>query len=366
MKRINTLTEHVCAWMNRNRFHFLVWGIFIVLESLMISLATGIYGDFLSYLLHYAINIGLFYVNAQVVLPKALKKPIRRLWLTPLLIALEVLLYLAISYVIDLLLASFASGTSINNVPINRHFLYGSIWRALEFLGFSWGYYYLSNYFKQLKTTAMLENQALERIIVENEMTIELARTKNAYLRAQVNPHLLFNTLNFIFNQVRKNNTIVAGAVLLLSEIMRFAIEQDQESGLKPLKEEIKQTRNLINLWQIRQREPNYIDFEVAGDIENFSFLPLVLLTLTENVFKHGDLTKHDHPTNISITLEDGLFRMVTDNLIAAKQPNEGFHSGLDNIRQRLAYTFSEAASIKYEITDRNHFLVVIDLRLSE
>src|SRR5689334_3891959 len=111
MKKINTITEYIYAWVSRNRLHFLVWGIFVVFESLMISLATGIYGDFLSYLLHYAINIGLFYFNAQVVLPKTLKKPIRRLWLTPLLISLEVLLYLAISYAIDLLLANFTPGS---------------------------------------------------------------------------------------------------------------------------------------------------------------------------------------------------------------------------------------------------------------
>lgn len=274
-------------------------------------------------------------------------------------------MYLIFGYFIDILLANFITTLPNTEVVFDQRFISGGLWRAIYFIGFSSGYYFLNNYLRELRITEALQKEALEQIIREKQMTIELAQTKNAYLRAQINPHLLFNTLNFVYNQVRKTNTQSANAILLLSNIMRYAIEQDEHSELKPMAGEIQQTKNLIELWQMRQHVPSYIEFNAEIESENFPFIPLVLLTLTENIFKHGDLTKHDHPATIAITFREGLFKIVTNNLVNEKLSETGFHSGLLNIEQRLIYTFGEAVLFKYGKEQNNHFKAIVELNCS-
>ncbi|WP_304412538.1 histidine kinase [Pedobacter sp. V48] len=175
---------------------------------------------------------------------------------------------------------------------------------------------------------------------------------------------MLFNTLNFLYNQVRKNNDTAARAIVLLSEIMTYAMGQDEHSGTRPLEGEIQQANNLIELWRLKQREPTYINLIAEDGVEEISFIPLVLVTLVENMLKHGDLSKADHPATIRISLKDGIFRIETDNLAAPRPSHAGFHSGLENIRQRLAYKFHKMATLDYGATKANHFFVLIALRL--
>jgi len=362
MKFNNTICNHILSWIKTNCFHLLAWCFFMVYESLAIFMATGISGHILNYILHYALNIALFYFHAQLILPASFKRPVHRLWLVPVSIIFELCLYLLLSYFIDLTLAYFTSVNSTNEVLFDQHFFFGSIWRAIYFIGFSSGYYFLKNYYRERRTTEMLQKQALEQIIREKQMTIDLAQAKNAYLRAQINPHFLFNTLNFIYNQVRTSSAVGANAILLLSNIMRHAIEQNESSGLKPIEGEIQQTRNLIALWQIRQRAPTFIEFDADEITEQFSFIPLVLLTLTENIFKHGDLTKCDHPAKISITFRKGLFRIATHNLVREESNAMGLQSGLQNIKQRLNYAFGETALLKYGREPSSHFKVIVEV----
>jgi len=362
MKSNNISNTHAIAWIKTNKYHFLAWMIFIVYESSAVFIATGISGHILSYLLHYALNIGLFYFHAHWILPTAFKKKVHQIWLVPLMIAFEISLYLIVSYSFDLALLNFTTIFSGNQVHFDRRFISGGLWRAIYFLGFSSGYYFLKNYLRELRITSMLQQQALEQIIRENQMTIELAKAKNAYLRAQINPHFLFNTLNFIYNQTRKTNDVAASAILLLSGIMRYAIEEVQDSVLKPLAGEIQQVKNLIALWQIRQRAMTYIEFKVDEEVDHFLFIPLVLLTLTENVLKHGDLTNANHPASITVTISERLFKVVTRNLVSDQSSDTGFHSGLQNIEQRLDYAFGETGAFKYSKEPNGYFEVSVEI----
>lgn len=364
MKDINTLTDPLLVWIKKYKIHLWAWGIFIVYESSVAFKATGVSGHVFSYLLHYAINIGLFYFHAHLIFPIALKKAPYRFLLIPLLIIVEIVLYLIIGFAGDWLLARFTGVFPLAEVHFSERFIWGSVWRGLYFIGFSSGYYFLRKYFNEQKTTALLKQQALEQTIREQRTALELAEAKNAFLRAQINPHLLFNTLNFLYNQVRKNNDTAARAILLLSEIMSYAIEQDEHSGKRPLKAEIKQTKNLIELWRLKQRESTYIDLVAENGIEEISFIPLVLVTLVENMLKHGDLTKADHPARMRLSMKEGIFRIEAENLAAPRSTHVGFHSGLENVRQRLAYRFGTTAKLSYGMTETNHFCVLIELYL--
>ncbi|MCX2454169.1 histidine kinase [Pedobacter sp. PLR] len=331
-KRIPSLKDY--------KVHVLAWTLFMLYESLAIWLATEVSVPIISYLIHYLVNITLFYLNTEIILPLALKKHRHHFWEVPLIILLEVSIYLV----------------------VNFQFISGGLWRGTYFIGFAVGYYFLQNFLKERKAKEDLEKQALEQLMKEKEKALELTLVKNAYLQAQISPHFLFNTLTFIYSNLHKPQPKEAHAVILLTKIMRYAIESNQEAAQVPLSKEIEQVENLIRLVQIKQKERLAIFLDYDPKIKLINFIPMVLVTLTENIFKHGNLSETDHPATITIKLTATEFEIKTVNLINSGVDNTGSHSGLDNIRQRLLYTYGPEAVLSYCTRSDNHFEAVVSL----
>ncbi|MCX2450062.1 sensor histidine kinase [Pedobacter sp. PLR] len=342
------------------KVHLIAWSIFIFYESFAVWLATGIKGHVLSYALHYALNIGIFYIHALFILPLAFRKPKQFIWRVPVLTAIEILLYIFASYQIDYFLAHFTTAIEIEDLKINNWFVFGSLWRGIYFIGFASGYYFLNNYLKERTAKAQLEKQAMEQVLKEKDTAIELSNAKNAYLQAQINPHFLFNTLNFIYSQTHKTQPAAAKAIILLTNIMRYAIQTDQGVAMIPLEKELEQVRHLIDLWQIRKKQVLNIKLEYDESCKTVLFIPLVLLTLTENIYKHGDLTEPLAPAQITISFQKDILIINTHNFINTGLKPPGFNSGLENIRLRLFHTYGDKAKLKYGQEPDNYFKVTV------
>ncbi|MNT79463.1 hypothetical protein D3C72_2187970 [compost metagenome] len=84
----------------------------------------------------------------------------------------------------------------------------------------------------------------------------------------------------------------------------------------------------------------------------------MVLITLVENIFKHGDLLNEIYPAEISIKAESSKLIIETANLIKDTKDSSGLNSGLENIKKRLTYTYGKDAEFKYAVTDGNCFSV--------
>lgn len=108
-------------------------------------------------------------------------------------------------------------------------------------------------------------------------------------LRAQINPHFIFNTLNNIYSIVEEKDPYATDILLKFGDIMRYTLHET-EANFISLQQEIEVLNEYIELEQIRHTvsAPAHITFDVSGTVQDFVVPPLLLITLVENAFKHG------------------------------------------------------------------------------
>ncbi|CAM6054707.1 unnamed protein product [Sphagnum tenellum] len=199
------------------------------------------------------------------------------------------------------------------------------------------------------KRAADAERLKMTSLRDKAEVEARLAEVKNAYLQQQLSPHLLFNTLNFIYSSVYKHSPEASRCVLLLSDIIRTSLEETGPGGKITLTEEIIQLRRLEEINRFRYDHELYFKMITEGDFEGLYIIPLILFTLAENVFKHGDLGERQQPAHISISVDkNGTLRFCSRNAIRRKTGHAKIsHIGLRNVRVRLDFAYPSA----YQLT---------------
>ncbi|RYY38094.1 MAG: hypothetical protein EOP46_00035 [Sphingobacteriaceae bacterium] len=185
-----------------------------------------------------------------------------------------------------------------------------------------------------------------ERIILEKQKTeAEL----NA-LKHQINPHFLFNSLSFIYGKVIKLDKDTADSVLMLANIMRYALSKnDSVDGMVNIMDELEHMKNVIEINQRRHNNDLNISYEEQIDDQSISILPLVLITLVENAFKHGDLHDPAHPLFIKVTtgVNELSFDIRNKKGKGIKELSNGV--GLQNITQQLSLTYGNRCTFLAE-----------------
>ncbi|MEZ0487557.1 sensor histidine kinase [Fibrella aquatica] len=175
---------------------------------------------------------------------------------------------------------------------------------------------------------------AEERRLLQQQETLS---TELKALKAQVNPHFLYNTLNYFYIRSQEVDPELADSIIKLSEIMRYSMREDFTTA--PLSEEINYMKQFISLHQLRY--PICMNFTVTGNVESKNILPFILIGLVENAFKHGNMTQPAHPFVIDIKAKEDRIEFFTTNLKNKKQRFKSHNIGLTNTRQRIerAYT---------------------------
>jgi two-component system LytT family sensor kinase len=344
----------------------LIWIVFILYESLTIGWLLGVFGNPITYVAHYVIIISLFYLHADWSLPWALKNNKTILWKLPFILVLEIALFILISFFTDKIL--IFDHVLINKGPLFLSFQYSlkTLFRDLYFIGFATGYFFLITYNKEKRKTNELEKQRLNDIIYRQKSEQELTKAQNAFLKAQINPHFLFNTLDFIYHNIVSLSPTAADTVITLAEMMRYAIDSDKMGDFIPLGDEIDQVENLLYLNQIRKNHGLGFQLQYEKDVRQIHLIPLVLLTMVENIFKHGNLTEHGHDALVHIYLKDGALFIETNNLIDNKKKAAGNHMGLSNIQHRLKYAYGDNITFNYHADESNHFKVQLGIPFSK
>lgn len=352
-------SNKILKWIADKKLHILIWIIFVTYESIIVGIFSGRFGQLNNYILYYSLNISLFYVHAHLVLTNALKNNKTVWWKIPLFIVFELICYLLITACLDYIVITYTNYTGPRKLGFNLLFFAGPIYRAIYFMCFSTGYYFLLNFLKERRKTEDLEKQRLNNLI-------QIARSENAFLKAQIQPHLLFNTLDFIYQNARESSPIAAETIHSLSEMMRYSVDSNKDRDFIPLSEEINQVENLINLHQLRKDHSIQIRFWYDEEIRNIKIIPLILITLVENMFKHGDLTKEIYPAEIKIANEGGKLIIETSNLIKEISNDSGLNSGLENIKKRLYYTYQDHASFSHFIDQNIYFKAILTIDLTQ
>jgi len=326
------------------RLHIIIWSIYIFYEVVLVYTLSGKLANFYDYAIHYVLNILLFYFTAHILLPNAISYTRKSYVLAPLMILGELSIYILARYLIIILYHHLH--IAINEpFPSVQFFIISCTGRAVYFIGLSTGYWLALSTIQNRKKIADLETQQLRTELQTQELEKTLLTTENAYLKSQINPHFLLNTLNFLYNSVSKFSEKIADSVMTLSDIMRYALTNADEDGKVMLESEIDHIGNFIKLNQARFSERLCIELIRRGDPEGLRIIPLVLITLAENVFKYGDLQNNSYPAKIIVNIEVNTLTFTTQNLKKKRITERGYGIGIKNVRSRLAMYH------KYELT---------------
>jgi two-component system LytT family sensor kinase len=331
--------------------HITGWCIFIAYEITFVTLIIGSKSNssvFSAYIYPYIINILLFYFHAHITLDKAFSKNKKNIFLLVLFVLLEIFLYLVALQSGNIVTGK--NGLLFFSTEQEKIAFLRQLWRGIYFIGFSTAYWFVIQAIKKEKRIVQLEKTLVE--------------IENAYLQAQINPHMLFNTLNFIYNEVEKYSDKAAETVLLLSELMRYSLTGREPDGRVNLDREIEQVKNIIKINQFRFFNKLFIQLDLDGDFEEGRIFPLLLLPFIENIFKHADLTDEHKPAYVSIRFNNDELEMITRNKKRNSKifPSHGI--GIDNVKKRLSKYYSGSFNLSYkEVNEEFQLFLKISLK---
>jgi sensor histidine kinase YesM len=173
-----------------------------------------------------------------------------------------------------------------------------------------------------------------------NSLEKEKAAAEFKALANQVNPHFLFNSLTVLYALAVKNSVEAPGAILKLSDILRYVIYQSS-AAIVPLRSELSILRDFIDLQRYRVRSSIQIDLSDSLSDDNIGIAPMLMLPLLENSFKHG--ARHDSEpcfVRAQAIEEGGLLHFTIINNKSEFPSPDGGGFGLKNLRERLQLVY--------------------------
>lgn len=220
----------------------------------------------------------------------------------------------------------------------------------------------------QLTTAFKLSKDWFRQQQINKELEHQKLHAEVQFLRAQINPHFLFNTLNNLYALTLKKSGKAPETVLKLSGIMEYMLYESNEPEVV-LEKEIEYLQHYIEIEKLRHSENKDITFCVEGNTKANKIAPLLLLPFVENAFKHGlNKTVHQSYIHISLIVEKGcLIFTVENNRPAHEQAQDGPSGGLGiaNTRKRLALLYPDRHEL-YIIETEGTYKAVLKIRLTQ
>ena len=324
MKKSWQVVLHVLFWAGIESFLIYVSHDEGKLDMKLLLIIFGVYG---------LINIGLFYLNYLYFIPKFLDKKRYKDYTIALLIAIVV--FATGKYFLTLSLRPIIDIHNKSHTSFLTYFL-GSCLTNVLFLFLSTALKFSIDWFLNARIQRDLENQRL---------TAELA-----FLKSQINPHFLFNSLNSIYSLAYQKSDTTPEAILKLSEIMRYMLYESNDTKVD-LAKELQYLQNYIDLQKIRFGNKAFVEFKVTGEVGNQKIVPLLLIAFIENAFKHGVASDPNMPIRLLINLDGANLHFYTENKKHMNNRDIEGGVGLQNVKRRLELLYP--GHYKLDIQDR-------------
>ncbi len=209
----------------------------------------------------------------------------------------------------------------------------------------------------------MLDYGKLQKRIVETAR--EKAEAELNFLKSQINPHFVFNSLNSVYFLIHKENSEARGALHKFSEMLRYQLYEVKDDTI-PIEKEIRYLQDYMDLQQLRKDEKYSVQFNVAPGVKGFSIEPLLLIPFVENAFKHiSHFTDQPNFVKVNMLLVNDHFVFSVINS-RETQPTTEQHGGigLNNVKRRLELLYHGRYELKIDEGD-NTFAVQLNLQLS-
>ncbi|MBO9154252.1 sensor histidine kinase [Chitinophaga sp. GCM10012297] len=324
------LLKKIYSW---RLHHVLFWAaFFVVWIALRIDDYPNLTPTVLAGLLKVLSLAGAVYFTNYVLIPKYLytKRYVAFFFSFAALVAVTGFIVIK---VLNLILSPYASTiTHWPNATLNAQ-LYDVYIPLFFMVGAAAG---IKFYIDQLRTLHRL--QSALRAGAENELQ---------FLRSQINPHSLFNSLNTIYFLIDKENRTARDTLMQFSELLRYQLYECNTEQVD-IGKEIQYLRSYVAIQKLRHGEQYDIVFRHAPDVKDFSIAPLLLVPFVENAFKH---VSHHAANSIHIDMErsDGAFRFRVRNTCEPKPAAGNGGIGLANVKRRLELLYNGRHSLEIQ-----------------
>lgn len=334
-------------------WHILFWLIYLIFFTIVNGLAKEDYLiTFLELLFYLPIRIGASYYSGYILLPYMFEKKYIN---SSLLLLVSVIVFASIQY----LTFYFITRKLFYPEYQKEHFI--------NFARFAKGL--INVYFAVLIfTTVKLVKQWYFNQQINQRLAQEKLQAELNFLRAQIHPHFLFNTLNNLYALTLKKADQAPEVVLRLSELLNYMLyECNNPQAL--LSKELQLIDNYIELEKLRYGDRLSIEKKINGNPLSIQVAPMLILPFIENAFKHG---VSECSANIWIKLEINIFEKHLQIIVHNSKETEtskdekGYKEGigLKNVRRRLELTYPDQYNL--EISDQiASFFVCLDIELT-
>jgi hypothetical protein len=178
--------------------------------------------------------------------------------------------------------------------------------------------------------------------IRKEQLEKQAAETELNYLKSQINPHFLFNTLNNIHTLVYKQAPTAPEAVMHLASLMRYMIYESNAATV-PLARELDYLRDYVSLQQLRYKNSPVVELQVVGEPAAYRIAPLLFIHLLENAYKHSPARLEPGALQVRVEASEGTLTFRVQNPVA-RQPANPLEApggiGLPNVRKRLGLLY--------------------------
>lgn len=321
--------------------HSLVWICFFLIVPLMpmrpgesLNLYTII-----PFFCAYAYLILFFYINTHVLLPRLLEKK------GYISYAIYILIIFLIYFFIQRLI--WHNFNPIMHGPPPPHEMFegkrfaernGLLpWRQISLSFFQFFLFFILSIGYKIALSWISINQR------NREIEAEMLKSELSYLKAQINPHFFFNTLNTIYALTLNKSEKASEATLLLSRIVRYVLDKSKEDFVN-LQEEVSYLEDYINLQKLRFTTTLKVNFDLVGDPHKCNIAPLIMIPFIENAFQYGVSTHYTSQIDILLEAnEDEIHFKVVNHIY--KSDNNVFDKnsiGIENTRKRLELIYPD------------------------
>jgi len=202
------------------------------------------------------------------------------------------------------------------------------------------------------------KNEDLRKIIENEKVNSELQ-----FLKTQLNPHFLFNSLNAIYSLSVKKSPNTSESIINLSELMRYML-YEADKDLVPLAKELEYIRNYVQLQRLRLSDSENVILKISGEDRGMAIPPLLFISFIENAFKYG--TDFRGKTSVKINLsifKESIHFIIINKIGAFRKEAKNSGVGLQNIRNRLKLLYPNSHDLSVE-NDGKDYCVRLTLKL--
>lgn len=271
----------------------------------------------------------MIYINLMVFIPRFSQQKIKY----ASLLILTVAAYVLLKNVHDVYLNGYIMGDE------NRRSIFYN-----SYYNFSIAFFYLAFSVALFLSKAWYFQRELLR-----KMEIEKLSTELEYLKAQINPHFVFNSINAIYFQIDKENTHARESLFAFSDMLRYQLYECNGNEI-PIEKEIHYLKNYVELQRMRKDENYNISLIVEDDLKGFSISPLLLIPFVENAFKHVSHFPYHNQVRIAIGKHRDNFKLSVFNTKEQASGQNGHTGvGLKNVKRRLELLYKDRHKLDIE-----------------